>query len=378
VAQTLSDLRTVSIAFGDARTLALYDHYVRTGPKSHILQTVAWGELKSRTGWTPVRYLVQERKTGRGRGAMSVLLRRLPLPFARVYLGYAPRGPVIDYEDQEALSELFGAAAADLRRRGGIALKIDPDIKAERTDIIQRLEELGLRRLTRGLGFEGVQPRFVFRLSLRDEPARIMASFQPKTRYNIRLAQRRGVTVRAAAGRDDLGVFYRILMETARRDGFLVRAESYYQDMWDILMERGLARLFLADHEGKTLAGAIIFILGDKAWYVYGASSSSDRDLMPNYLLQWTMICWAKDRGCTLYDFRGVSGNLDPTDPLYGLFRFKKGFGAEFTEFAGEFDLVLSPLWYQVYTVGEPLYRRLRSRLRGGAAKTTSAAEDTR
>lgn len=372
----MPELRTIKIDAGDAAALARYDDYVRQGPKGHILQTVAWGDLKARTGWAPVRYLVEERGTGAPRGAISVLLRRLPLPGTRLYLGYAPRGPVIDYADEAAMSELFASVAGDLRRRGAIALKIDPDVAADRIDVVDRLERLGLRRMTRGLGFEGVQPRFVFRLPLRGPAEEIMASFQPKTRYNIRLAQRRGVTVRVGTTREDLRTFYRILVETAHRDRFLVRAESYYQDMWELLVEKGLARLFLADHEGETLAGTMAFILGDKAWYVYGASSNARREVMPNYLLQWTMIRWAKDSGCNLYDFRGVSGNLDPSDPLYGLFRFKKGFGAEFTEFIGEFDLVLSPSWYHAYAYGEPLYRRLRARLRGGSPRASRAPED--
>jgi len=372
----LPELRTIKIDAGDAAALARYDDYVRQGPKGHILQTVAWGDLKARTGWAPVRYLVEERGTGVPRGAISVLLRRLPLPGTRLYLGYAPRGPVIDYADEASMSELFASVAGDLRRRGAIALKIDPDVAADRIDVVDRLERLGLRRMTRGLGFEGVQPRFVFRLPLRGPAEEIMASFQPKTRYNIRLAQRRGVTVRVGTTREDLRTFYRILVETARRDRFLVRAESYYQDMWELLVEKRLARLFLADHEGETLAGTMAFILGDKAWYVYGASSNARREVMPNYLLQWTMIRWAKDSGCNLYDFRGVSGNLDPADPLYGLFRFKKGFGAEFTEFIGEFDLVLSPSWYHAYAYGEPLYRRLRARLRGGLPRASRAPED--
>lgn len=372
----MPELRTIKIDAGDAAALARYDDYVRQGPKGHILQTVAWGDLKARTGWAPVRYLVEERGTGVPRGAISVLLRRLPLPGTRLYLGYAPRGPVIDYADEAAMSELFASVAGDLRRRGAIALKIDPDVAADRIDVVDRLERLGLRRMTRGLGFEGVQPRFVFRLPLRGPAEEIMASFQPKTRYNIRLAQRRGVTVRVGTTREDLRTFYRILVETARRDRFLVRAESYYQDMWELLVEKRLARLFLADHEGETLAGTMAFILGDKAWYVYGASSNARREVMPNYLLQWTMIRWAKDSGCNLYDFRGVSGNLDPSDPLYGLFRFKKGFGAEFTEFIGEFDLVLSSSWYHAYAYGEPLYRRLRARLRGGLPRASRAPED--
>jgi lipid II:glycine glycyltransferase (peptidoglycan interpeptide bridge formation enzyme) len=358
-----------------ADALQRFSDYVAWSPKGHILQTVAWGELKRRTGWVPLRFLLEDVRTGEPRGALSALLRRLPLPGRSLYLAYAPRGPVIDYGDEAAMAALFRSASDALRRRGAIALKIDPDIPSARQDVVDRLGRCGFRRMGRGLGFEGVQPRFVFRLPLDGPPDVIRASFHPKTRYNIRLAERRGVEVREAASPDDMAVFYRILLETARRDRFLVRAESYYRDMWELLIEPGLARLFLADHEGETLAGTIAFILGDKAWYVYGASSNTRRDVMPNYLLQWTMIQWALKNGCTLYDFRGVSGNLDPADPLYGLYRFKKGFAAELTEFIGEFDLVLRPALYRLYSVGEPAYRRFRARLRP-ASRQGASPED--
>ncbi len=373
----MPELETTAIDPRDAAALSRYRDYIRTGPKGHILQTVEWGDLKARTGWFPVRYLVQEKGSREPRGAISVLLRRLPVPGTRLYLGYAPRGPVLDYDDEEAMAELFHRVGADLARRGGIALKIDPDVTADRQDVVERLERLGLRRMSRGLGFEGVQPRFVFRLPLRSSAEDIRASFQPKTRYNLRLAEKKGVTVRVGATLEDLGTFYRILVETARRDEFLVRAESYYRDMWDLLIQKDLGRLFLADHQGDTLAGTIAFRLGKTAWYVYGASSDTRREVMPNYLLQWTMILWALDSGCDLYDFRGVSGNVDPGDPLYGLYRFKKGFGAELTEFIGEFDLILRPVWYHAYAWGEPAYRRLRARLRGGgSAARPSSPED--
>ncbi|RJQ11600.1 MAG: peptidoglycan bridge formation glycyltransferase FemA/FemB family protein [Bacillota bacterium] len=370
----MPNLRTVEVRPDNSADVSRFSDFVRDGPKGHILQTLAWGDLKARTGWVPLRFLVEESGSGAVRGAISVLLRRVPLPGFRLEVAYAPRGPVVDYEDEEALAEMAGAVGAALRRRGAVVLKIDPDVPASRSDVVRRLERLGFRRLERGLGFEGVQPRFVFRLPLHRTVEDIMAAFQSKTRYNIRLAERKGVTVRVGKSLSDLDTFYRILEETARRDGFLIRAKSYYRDMWELLVKEGLARLFLADYEGQTLAGAIAFILGPMCWYVYGASSSTHREVMPNYLLQWTMIRWAKEQGCTLYDFRGVSGHLDPSDPLYGLYRFKKGFGAEFTEFIGEFDLVLRPAWYLVYAHGEPAYRRLRARLRAGGRGPGSAA----
>ena len=137
--------------------------------------------------------------------------------------------------------------------------------------------------------------------------------FHSKTRYNIRLADRKGVKIKEDCTKKDLEDFYQILLVTSERDEFLVRNYSYYEQLWDKLVERGLAKLFMAEYNGMPIAGTIAFIFGSKAWYIYGASSNEYRNVMPNYALQWRMIEWAKQNGCTMYDFRGVSGDLIPT-----------------------------------------------------------------
>ena len=177
------------------------------------------------------------------------------------------------------------------------------------------------------------------------------------------MAQRKGVVVRQASDKQDLAEFYRILQETAERDRFLIRDYSYFEVIWEQLVERGRARLFMAEYQGRYIAGTLAFILGDKAWYIYGASSNEHRNVMPNYLLQWTMIKWARENGCTLYDFRGVSGDLSEDNPLYGLYRFKKGFAATFTEFIGEWDQVYSPLFYWLWTRALPVYYKAVRRI---------------
>jgi len=209
----------------------------------------------------------------------------------------------------------------------------------------------------RGLDFhEGIQPRFVSRLDLSPSPEELLERMHPKTRYNIRLTQRKGVTVAEAHRVEDLKTFYKILQETALRDGFLIRSYDYFLTIWKEMVKRKYAQLFLASYHGEAIAGALAFIMGDKAWYLYGASSNRHRNLMSNHLLQWTMILWAKERGCRFYDFRGVSGDLNPDNPLYGLYRFKKGFGGTLTEFIGEYDRVYSPFLYWLWRKVYPLY----------------------
>ena len=335
-----------------------FNAFIAASPKGHILQSYEWGEIKAKTGWTPLRLMVEDHSGPRA----AVLILRRDVPFLHRTIFYSPRGPVLDYGDTEAFDFLIDRVRRLAPRHRAIMWKIDPDIPSDRRDVRSYLTRRGFVLNERGTDFEGVQPRFVFRLPLDKPLDEIFASFANKTRYNIRLAGRKGVRVRVGV-RDDLPRFYQVLLETATRDRFLVRSYEYFVDLWDHLVERGLARLFVAELDGRMIAATLAFIMGDKAWYVYGASSNQDRETMPNYALQWAMITWAKESGCTMYDFRGVSGDLNPDNPLYGLYRFKKGFSGQFTEFIGEYDLVFSPLAYWLWGWGEPLYRRTRGRL---------------
>ncbi len=336
-----------------------FNAFVAAAPKGHFLQSYEWGELKARTGWKPIRLVAEQ--DGEIRGALSMLQRRLPLPGKSIL--YAPRGPVLAAGETRALAALVEYTRGYARRSGAIFLKLDPDIPMQDTGFPAVLRQLGFVGGAGGKNFEGVQPKFVFRLDISADPDTIFASFAPKTRYNIRLASKKGVTVTADRGKDYLPVFYALLQETATRDRFLIRSYSYFNDIWDQFVERGMAKLFLAEYEGKVVAGTLAFIMGDKAWYLYGASGNQYRNVMPNYLLQWEMIRWAKENGCRMYDFRGVSGDLSEDNPLYGLYRFKKGFNGELVEFIGEYDLLFSPGLYWLWQHGEPLYRQTRHKL---------------
>lgn len=154
-------------------------------------------------------------------------------------------------------------------------------------------------------------------------------------------------------------LYVNFMLETARRDKFLIRGYEYFEWIWDYLLENGFAQIFLAEHEGDLIAATLAMITGNKVWYLYGASSNNKRSYMPNYLIQWAMIQWAKEKGCSLYDFRGVSGDLDESNPLYGLYRFKKGFGGQMTEFIGEWDQVYSPFFYWLWNNFLPLYQNI-------------------
>ena len=349
--------RLVPAGPGDRET---YDRLASAVPTADLLQSYEWGEVKARTGWRPLAFLLLD-PSDVPRGASLLLERALPLGRS---IFYCPRGPALDFNDEEVLGHWARLVRREAAAHRAILVKIDPPLPVSEKRVSQNIRHLGFHTPRTGPNFEGVQPRFVYKLFLKGDPDEILASFSAKTRYNIRLAERRGVVVREAS-RGDLPVFYDILQETAIRDRFRVRSIAYFDSLWDLLVERGLARLFLAEYEGGVIAGALAFLFGDQCWYVYGASSNRHRNVMPNYALQWAMISWAKERGCRVYDLRGVSGDLSPDNPLYGLYRFKRGFSGRLVEYAGEFDLPLEPVFYLAWTRGIPAYRGWRGRLLG-------------
>ena len=297
----------------------IFNDFMAWGPKGHILQSYEWGEVKRHTGWEPIRLLVTDK--GKPIAGISILKRRLPIPGFNKCIFYAPRGPVADYTDKDTLKFLFSNVKNIAKKHGAILLKIDPDIKTPNKEIVENLRSLGFNLLDSGKDFDGVQPKFVFLLNIEDSIDDIMASFHHKTRYNIVFQPAVGNSQGRKAR--DLKPFYRILEETCIRDQFLVRGFDYFETLWDELVEKGFARLFMAEYEGPILPVHLAFIFGDKVWYIYGASSNQDRNVMPNYALQWEMIKWAKENNCTMYDFRGVSGPFTGKSTLR-LYRFKE------------------------------------------------------
>lgn len=319
-----------------------------------VMQSWQWGQLKAATGWRPMVVTVD----GDGAIRAGALILSRALPHLGRCLFYAPRGPVLDWSNPGLLDEVLAEVRVLARMHRAVALKIDPCVPAERSDVVELLRARGFHFTgSDDPDLGGTQPRYVMKTDLTPEPEELLASFHSKWRYNIRLAERRGVTVREGT-RDDLPAFYELLLVTAERDGFRVRARDYFENLYDLLVPAGMARLFAAEHEGAMVAAAILFRMGDTAVYVYGASGNEQRHLMPNHLLQWRMMQWAREQGCRVYDFRGVTREVDgePVGDLGGLNRFKRGFAAEYMEYVGEWDLVLSPMWYHVYA----LARRLR------------------
>jgi peptidoglycan pentaglycine glycine transferase (the first glycine) len=330
-----------------------YDKFIENNAKGHFMQSSLWGKVKSAWTWEAV---AEKNPQGEIIGAMSVLIRRVPgLPFT---IMYAPRGPVCDIHNKDCLAKLIGGVRALAVKYKAYVFKIDPDVAVNDKEFMAAMGSFGFELHGDGKNFDDIQPRFVFRLNVEGKTEdEVFAMFQSKTRYNVRVAQKHNIEVKVM-DKAALAEFVPIMCDTGTRDGFATRPIEYFEGLLDAFGPH--ARLYMAYFEGIPVAGTIAIQYGDKVWYLYGASSNAYRNMMPNYLLQWEMIRWAVETNCRIYDFRGVSGDLSPENPLYGLYRFKKGFNGDLTEFCGEFDLILNRPVAAFVDYGIKLTKKLR------------------
>ena len=329
-------------------------------PTAHVLQTWEWGEFKSRYGWQPARYLWLD--DDRPRAAASVLIRRLKHWPAAVT--YVPKGPALDYGDTALLEHVLARLENTARQERALFVKIDPDVQAD-TAAGQAVVEI-LRHRGWRASAEQIQFRNTVCVDLTRSPDELLAAMKSKWRYNVRLAGRKGVTVRRGTS-NDLPLLYQMYTETAARDGFVIRPEEYYHDAWAAFIEAGLAQPLIAELPpasgglgGVTEPVAMVLIFrfpstllrtsAGRAWYMYGASRATHREKMPNHLLQWEAMRWAREQGCTVYDMWGAPDVLDESDPLWGVYRFKRGFGGQFVRHIGAWDFPVSRLGYWLYT----------------------------
>jgi len=333
-----------------------YEAFNQGHPKGTIFQSYLWHAVKTAWQWRAVVV----RKDGKITGEMSVLIRRVP--GTKLSLLYSTRGPVCDPHDKETLQELTEGIRKLAKEEHAYLLSIDPDIPFEDEEFKEIMKSLGYNLKPVAIHFENIQPQFVVRLSLTGKtPEEVLANLKGKTRYNIRVAERKGVEVRVC-DESALDDFVRLMEVTGERDDFTTRPKEYFAQMMRALGEH--VRLYMAYSDGEAIAGTICAQYGNKTWYLYGASSNSHREKMPNYLVQWNMITWAMENGCDVYDFRGISGTDDPNHPLAGLWRFKSGWGAEKTQFVGEFEYIFNPAIYKFMKFALPKAQSLGGLLR--------------
>ncbi len=329
-----------------------YSDFLEKHERCNFQQSLEWAKVKQ--SWKR-EVILAEDTNGKINGSLMVLVRKIPF-FGNIM--YSARGPVCDIHNIEVLRQITEGAKELAKKYNAIVLRIEPDIKSNDTDFRNIMLELGYSIKDDAKNFrDEIQPRYVFRLDTKNKTEdEIFKNFHQKTRYNVRLATKKGVTVKEGT-REDLKDFHKIMVTTGIRDGFITRPLEYFEKMYDCLGPEHM-KILMAYYDGKPISGVIPIMYGNKTWYLYGASSNEHRNLMPNYLLQWEMIKIAISRKSDIYDLRGVPGIADDSN---GLYRFKKGFGAEYTEFIGEVYIPFKPLTYKVYKFSEKMFRSLRA-----------------
>ena len=332
----------------------VYDAFIAESTNGDLLQTYAWGEIKS-PDWEPVRALIEE-EPGNIRAAFTLLFRRLPLPGHTV--AYAPRGPVLnDVSDQELWNFTLNAMNDLARSKKAVVLKADPAIPVDER-VISSLQEAGFTLTGEDHEFGGLQPRYTFRLPLKGTTEDIFSRFPKKLRYKINYGPKNGLVFRANE-ETSIADFYAALSETGERNDFLTRSPVYFQKMYDTLKKEDRILLLTGYVADEPVISSITFSLGNKAWAVYGGQTDKHRNLYTYHAMNWERIQWAHSKGAAWFDFYGVPGSADEDHPLYGLYHFKQSFGGDFVSLIGEWDRPFSPLLYWLWKKGLPRYRQL-------------------
>jgi len=328
-------------------------------PAPHILQTWQWGQVKSQFGWEPFYKIWGDEN--QPEAAALILQRTIPLGgfAARLRILYAPKGPLLrDLGDESLRARVLGDLEGFARKQGAILIKIDPDVPLGtgipgtdegRADPIGAAALQDLRWRGWRYSNEQIQFRNTVLIDLNPAEEEILARMKQKTRYNIRLASRKGVTVRVGTP-DDYDLLYGMYAETSLRDGFVIRSEEYYQTVWKTFRVAGILEPLIAEVAGEPVAGVMVFRFGGRAYYMHGMSRPVHRNQMPTYLLQWEALRRAKAAGCVVYDLWGAPEIFDESDSMWGVFRFKQGLGGEVLRTIGAYDLPVKPIYYRLYT----------------------------
>lgn len=342
-----------------------WDEFVARFPHGSILQSSSWARLKRGYGWRPQRIWL--RKEGKLVAGAQVLIRTFALGLIRI--GYIPHGPLVDWRDKEQVAVFFGQLDRLAYDHRLSMVKFEPllwESSFSTVDWVRIAGENGFDHDS-----DTIQPPRTIVVSLDGSDDEILARMRQKTRYNIRLAARKGVTVRQGTI-NDLEMFAAIMRQTSIRDRFAVHTKEYYGSAL-ASFQPGKSVLLVAEYEGRPLAALMAFICGDQAAYLYGASSELERQRMPAYALQWAAIQWARSNDCRSYDLWGVP-DLDEdkleqnfterSDGLWGVYRFKRGFGGEVRRTVGAGDRIYNKIVYG-------LYQRVRNRRHAAPATVT-------
>lgn len=333
-----------------------WNEIIRSFLDIQLLQHWEWGEVKEKFGWKASHHVWRDKDALVG-AALS-LEREIRIPiFGSMKMLYVPKGPLLkDWADPKARKIVFDGLQEIARHENAFLLKIEPEVIYGYGEKVEEEED--------SIGFEvkkeliinnwifsneQIQFRNTVVLDITPEEDIILSGMKQKTRYNVRLAAKKGVTVRVG-DKEDFELIFAIYAETAIRDGFAIREKKYYFAVWEKFYEKGMLSPLIAEVEGEEVAALMLFHSGNKAWYIYGMSSGKHRNKMPTYLLQWEAMKIAKQKGCNAYDLWGAPIIMGQEDPLWGVYRMKIGLGGKLVRTIGSWDLVLKPFQYWLYT----------------------------
>ena len=398
--KTLTKACFFAIVFGIMSTVTIKDCSAAetATAAAYFLQTRFWAEFKQQHGWTYRRFEVSNATNDPF--VLTVLMRPLE-PFG--LLAYIPMGPDFFTDCDSALPETAekrGVFLADLVEAvlpllpsRVFLIRFDPPwgctVKngkepEQTTGMFPLIPHTGPRtRPYRKPAYcilkaeTDIQPPDTVVLDLRQPLDALLNDCKPKWRYNIRLAEKKGVHIRCFSGAEaaaGIPLFYTLYRETAARDGIAIHAESYYQSLCTLAAdpqyntEHIVISVYVAFFEEKPLAAIITLFSPTEAVYLYGASSNEHRNMMPAYLLQWQAIQDAHGHGCITYDFYGIPPSEDPSHPMHGLYRFKTGFGGMIIHRVGTLDIPVRNCRYRFYSFAERLrawwFKSLKKKLR--------------
>ena len=311
-----------------------------------VLQSWVWGEFHKRMNRKVWRLFVTS-DVGRPRMAATVI--SFPLPKGKSYL-YCPHGPVMTKQaDPEAVWRLFLDKLSDIVSvENPIFFRVDPKVEKFFQDF--DIQSAGFQKIP-----WDVQPKDSQVLDLSKKEEQLLHEMKPKTRYNIRLSEKKGVKVEHTTDIAKLKFFWQIMGETTKRDRFATHTYNYFLNLLSVLGKQNSVELVLAYYQNRPISGAIVSYFGKTAVYLHGASANRLRAVMAPHALQWEIIREAKRKGMKYYDFGGVAPNVTKKHAWAGITRFKKGFGGNEVSFVGAYDLPFNKIWYRAYRVARGL-----------------------
>ncbi len=348
-------------------TPSSWDEIIATLPLVHLLQTWEWSQVKSKYGWQALPFIWRDEQETPAAAAM-ILKRTFPIAgFAKkMCVLYIPKGPLLDWEDKPLRRRVLDDLSLFAKRQGAIFVKIDPDVILGSgipgaADAVESGSGQAVRSELKARRWKFSQDQIQFRntvlIDLTASEDAMLSRMKQKTRYNIRLAQKKGVTVRLGTAAD-LPLMYQMYAETSVRDGFIIREEGYYQTVWQTFMRaqpsdqsrQPFTEPLIAEVEGDVVGAVSMFYFAGQAIYLFGMSRQFHREKMPNYLLQWEAVRRAKALGCRVYNLWGAPDEFNESDGLWGVFRFKEGLGGAVSRTLGAWDFTPSPFLYRTYT----------------------------